>query len=81
VSYAGGELPSRKVDDRRSLLAIRWRRHSERPLDNHALEKSVQDGAQGPKSCSEMAPLEVGFERECAGKPGLSREALTVEKS
>jgi hypothetical protein len=27
-----------------------------------------------------MAPLGVGFVRECAGKPGLFREALTVEK-
>jgi hypothetical protein len=33
-----------------------------------------------PKSCSEMAPLGVGFERNCDGKTGHFFEALTVEK-
>jgi hypothetical protein len=56
------------------------RQHRERPLDNHALEKSGQERPEGPKSCSEMAPLAVDFERKCARKPGPFREALTVEK-
>jgi hypothetical protein len=35
---------------------------------------------KAPKSCSEMAPLGVGFERNCDGKTGHFLEALTVEK-
>jgi hypothetical protein len=57
------------------------RQHRERPLDNHALDKSGQERAEGLKSGSEMAPLGVGFERKCADKSGPFRETLTVEKS
>jgi hypothetical protein len=54
--------------------------HREPPLNNHAPEKSGLENPKGPKSCSQIESLGVGFERECAGKPGIFGEPLTVEK-
>ena len=54
--------------------------HRKPPLDNQALEKSGQERPVGVKSCSEIAPLGVGFWRNVPVIRGLFREALTVEK-
>jgi hypothetical protein len=55
--------------------------HRKPPLDNQAPEKSGQERPEGVKSCSEIAPLGVGFWRERAGNPGpFSRGANRGEK-
>jgi hypothetical protein len=54
--------------------------HRERPLDNHAPEKSGREGPKGPGSSLKMAALGVGFARKRADGSGFFRQGPTMEK-